>query len=87
MTQNCFDNIVEPLSVQEQEMLQNEESRFVKVFYIKFKCIIVLALMLLVFLELAYIIAKDLLSDQEVAKQIKFLATMYNSKNGSSLTD
>ena len=86
MEQNCFNKIVEPLSIQEQEMLQNEESRCVKVFYIKFKCIVVLSLILLAFLLYSYIIVKDLLTDEEISNQIKFLSEMYHAKNGSSLT-
>jgi hypothetical protein len=63
------------------EQIETEKSRIVKIFMLKYKCILIFTFMLLCILQFAYIIAKLLLEDEEIKTILISLANAGNEKN------
>ena len=57
----------------ESAYMQNEPSRLVKIFFIKFKCIVVFSLVLITFLQFVYILVNAIISNTDTAENIQLL--------------
>ena len=69
----------------EMDMLQNEKSRTVKIFFLKFKCIIVFAVLLVAFFQFLYICFREFMTNDHAFQQaFKLLQTLIIS-NSSAL--
>lgn len=72
----------------ERDLFQNEPSRIVKIFFLKFKCIVVFSLILVSFLQFLYILISSILKSDESVEKIQTLLRFFekvgNMENGSS---
>ena len=67
-------------------MMQNEKSRAVKMFYIKFKCIIVMSIAFIALLEFVYIIVKDIFSSSQITGLLNaFMESQMGEKTSDDL--
>ena len=60
-------------SAAESSFMQNEPSRLVKIFFIKFKCIVVFSLVLISLLQFVYILVNTVISNTDTTKNIRLL--------------
>lgn len=62
--------LAKPLNEREMEMIQNEESRTVKLAFIKLRCIVVLSVLLIAFLEFIIILALIITNNDGLVEKI-----------------
>lgn len=72
-------------SKSEMDMLHREKSRSVKIFFLKFKCIIVFAALLVAFLQFIFICFKEFVSNDVAFEHVYKLVQALITKNSSLL--
>lgn len=70
-------------SKSEMELMQTEKSRSVKIFFLKFKCIVVFTVIFVAFLEFLYICLKEFMGNEEIIDRFFNLVNIFINKTNS----
>ena len=69
----------------EMDMMRAEKSRTVKLFFLKFKCIVVFTVIFVAFLEFLYICLKEFSNNDLFMNQLLTIATLLSNRSLNSL--